>query len=281
MASDPKSPPPTVTHGARPDVKGIRVFTYPKVIFMFPTMIVALICGVGMWTIGDRTTDPTKEVAAAPADAQAHAGGPAAAASAPVAAGHDRFKRPENLFSVLFLGVFAFNLLIMAIDFPRFTIIAVALLIGFVVFFLLWIGAAFDVELMRAVRGLMSAVYVTANAEFYLIISTIMAIVLAIVYATRYLDYWQILPNEILHHHGPMSDLERFPTMNLKFDKEIPDVFEHLMFGAGRLVLHVSDERKAIVLETVLHVARKEDALKKLMSRLEVRVTTDQEVASP
>jgi hypothetical protein len=31
----------------------------------------------------------------------------------------------------------------------------------------------------------------------------------------------------------------------------------------------------------VLHVARKEEALKKLMSRLEVRVTTDQEVASP
>ena len=70
--------------------------------------------------------------------------------------------------------------------------------------------------------------------------------------------------------------------MNLKFDKEIPDVFEHLLFGAGRLVLHVSDvSRKAIVLDTVLHVSRKEEALKKLMSRLEVRVTTDQEVASP
>ncbi len=88
------------------------------------------------------------------------------------------------------------------------------------------------------------------------------------------------LPNEILHHHGPLSDLERYPTLNLKFDKEIPDVFEHLMFGAGRLVLHVADERKAIVLDTVLHVSHKEDALKKLMSRLEVRVTTDQEVAS-
>ena len=78
-----------------------------------------------------------------------------------------------------------------------------------------------------------------------------------------------------------MSDLERYPTLNLKFDKEIPDVFEHLMFGAGRLVLHVSDERKAIVLDTVLHVSSKEEALKKLMSRLEVRVTTDQEVGNP
>ena len=120
-----------------------------------------------------------------------------------------------------------------------------------------------------------------ANAEFYFLMSLIFLAIYGIVFLTRYLDYWEIMPNEILHHHGPLSDLERYPTLNLKFDKEIPDVFEHLMFGAGRLVLHVADERKAIVLDTVLHVSHKEDALKKLMSRLEVRVTTDQEVASP
>ena len=87
------------------------------------------------------------------------------------------------------------------------------------------------------------------------------------------------LPNEILHHHGPLSDLERYPTLNLKFDKEIPDVFEYAMLHAGRLVLHVSDERKSIVLDNVLFINSKEEGLKKLMSRLEVRVTTDQEVA--
>ncbi|MCA1685089.1 MAG: hypothetical protein LC745_03725 [Planctomycetia bacterium] len=277
MASDPKSNPPLVTHGTRTDVKGIRVFTYPKVIFMFPTMIVALICAVGMKMIGDQTVDPAKAAASAAADPGVGAGGSPAADAA--TARHDRFKTPQNLFGVLFLGVFAFNLLIMAIDFPRFTIIAVALLVGFVVFFCLWIGAAFDVELMRAVRGLMGSIYVTANAGFYLFIAVIMGVVLAIVYATRYLDYWQILPNEILHHHGPMSDLERFPTMNLKFDKEIPDVLEFAFLGAGRLVLHVTEERKAIVLDNVLFINSVEASLKNLMSRMEVRVTTDQEVA--
>ncbi len=277
MAMDPKSTPPPGTHTARADVKGIRVFTYPKVIFMFPTMIVALICAIGMKAIGDKTVDPTKVVAATPDDPKVHAAD--AATGSPVMAKHDRFKRPENLFAVLFLGVFAFNLLIMAIDFPRFTIVAVGLLVGFLVFFILWIGAAFDVELMRAVRGVMSSIYVIANAEFYFIVSLIMAIVLAIVYATRYLDYYQILPNEILHHHGPMSDLERFPTMNLKFDKEIPDVLEFAFLGAGRLVLHVTEERKAIVLDNVLFINSVEASLKNLMSRMEVRVTTDQEVA--
>jgi hypothetical protein len=106
-----------------------------------------------------------------------------------------------------------------------------------------------------------------------------LGVIFTIIFVTRYLDYWQILPNEILHHHGPLSDLERFPTMNLKFDKEIPDVLEFAMLGAGKLVLHVTDERKAIVLENVLFINSVEAALKNLMSRMEVRVTTDQEVA--
>ena len=65
--------------------------------------------------------------------------------------------------------------------------------------------------------------------------------------------------------------------MNLKFDKEIPDVLECILLGAGRLVLHVPNVSKAIVLDNVLFINRKEEALKRVMSRLEVRVTTDQE----
>jgi len=287
MASDPKSTAssvPAAGNSSRMDVKGIRVFSYPKVIYIFPTMIVAFICGLGMLVIRDRTEDPTKK---APAPAQVKAAestepaattAPASAPAQPVAK-HDRFKTPQNLFGVLFLGVFAFNLLVMALDFPRFTIVAVALLIAFLVFFILWMGAAFDIELMRWVRGLMGAVYVYANAAFYFMIAGVLAIILGIVYATRWLDYWQIMPNEILHHHGPLSDLERFPTMNLKFDKEIPDVLEFAFLGAGRLVLHVTDERKAIVLDNVLFINSVEAALKNLMSRMEVRITTDQEVA--
>jgi len=71
--------------------------------------------------------------------------------------------------------------------------------------------------------------------------------------------------------------------MNLKFDKEIPDVLEWALLGAGRLVLHVPNIPKAIVLDNVLFISQKEKALKNVMSRLEVRVTTDQEAqeASP
>ena len=275
MALDPKSNPPArSSHSTRMDVNGIRIFTYPKVIYIFPTMIVALICGIGMMTVGNRIEDPTKTTYAA--QVKANAG---QATTTPPIAAHERFTSVHNLLGVLFLGVLAFNLLTMALDFPRFTILAVMLLIGFLIFFFLWIGAAFDVKLMRWVHGLMANIYVYANAGFYFMISGVIAVILAVVYGTRYLDYWQIMPNEILHHHGPLSDLERFPTMNLKFDKEIPDVLEFAFLGAGRLVLHVTEERKAIVLDNVLFINSVESSLKNLMSRMEVRITTDQEVA--
>ncbi len=291
MASDPKSVTPA---GSPTPVreKGVRIFTYPKIIFIFPTLIMALICWIGMYMIPDvgsfnSAREKERHEAKLKADATAKAN--SAAKELPAVSGDDRllplksdpvkFKRKENLLGLLFLGVFLFNLIVLAIDFPRFTIFALLLLSTTVLFFMLWLGMYVNVlePLVRIVEG----VYVVANAQFYLMVAVVLMIVYGTIFITRYLDYWEILPNEILHHHGPLSDLERYPTLNLKFDKEIPDVFEHLMFGAGRLVLHVSDERKAIVLDTVLHVSRKEEALKKLMSRLEVRVTTDQEVASP
>ena len=279
MASDPKaaSTPPNSLVKQRDH--GIRIFTYPKLIFIFPTMIVALICGIGMKLVGDKTTDPIKIEKAEVAAKEAK--GEPVTVPAPATLKHERFMTSQNLLGILFLGIFAFNLLIMAIDFPRFTVIAIILMVLLGLFFLLWIAAYFDADLLKPARVLVGGIYVVANSGFYFMVATILAFIFAVIYVTRYLDYWEIMPNEILHHHGPLSDLERYPTLNLKFDKEIPDVFEFLFLGAGKLVLHVTEERKAIVLDNVLFINAKEEGLKRMMSRLEVRVTTDQEVAEP
>jgi hypothetical protein len=282
MSSDPKATtPPSVPPPKQRD-HGIRIFTYPKLIFIFPTFVAALICGIGMKLSGDQTTDPLRPAVAGAAEhPHRDADAPGAEAKATTMQKHQRFMTPTNLFGVLFLGILSFNLLIMAIDFPRFTVVAIFLVILLGLFVLLWIGAYWDFDLMDPAKIIFGNVYVIANAGFYFMFAGILAVIFAIIYITRFLDYWEIMPNEILHHHGPLSDLERYPTLNLKFDKEIPDVFEFLFLGAGRLVLHVTEERKAIVLDNVLFINRKEEGLKRLMSRLEVRVTTDQEVAEP
>ncbi len=285
MNSDPKAAAPApspLTNTPRglkvQDVKGIRIFSYPKVIFLFPTLVVALLCWAGMLMIGDSTVKQRHAENTVKATTGTAPTGAAPAVPEP-ATKHDRFKTPENLLGVLFLGVLGFNLLMMALDFPRFTVVAIGFLIGFAVFFVLWLGAYFDYELMRAVRQLMASIYVFANAEFYFLVAVMLTVIFAIVYITRWLDYWQILPNEILHHHGPLSDLEQFKTSNLKFDKEIPDVLEYMLLGSGRLVLHIPDEKKAIVLDNVLFINSVERSLKNIMSRMEVRITTDQEAS--
>jgi hypothetical protein len=262
--------------------KGIRFFTWPKVIYIFPSAIVALICAIGMWTLKNETHDPTKPMPGATQAAPATTTAATETTTAETGQGpmskRERFSTPQNLLGVLFLAIFAFNLMVMALDFPRFELVGLILLVLFGLFFVLWLGAFFNLDLMRPIDALFASIYATANAGFYSMYFLIVFFVLVIVYITRWLDYWEVLPNEILHHHGPLSDLERFPTMNLKFDKEIPDVLEYALLGAGRLVLHVPNIEKSLVLDNVLFINSKEETLKKLMSRLEVRVTTDQEV---
>lgn len=309
MATDPSQPkpapdpevgvqPPTPTPAKQPTarqakedaVHGVRIFCFPKIIFIWPTFIAALICGIGMLAVRNNTADPKKVASvgfqktveprtdAATPGAQAEAGSPQDEALQ-VFAIPRRFNSPQNLFALFFLGVFAFNMIVMSLDFPRFTLLGGILLVIALLSFLGWLSAAFGLPIIQPLLRVLEGIFVVANAQFYLMIALIIALAFGVIWVTRWLDYWEVRPNELLHHHGPLSDLGRYPTMNLKFDKEIPDVLEYLILGAGRLVIHVPSENRAFVLDSVLWIDDKERRLKSLMSRMEVRVTTDQEAA--
>lgn len=278
MSMDAKPSVPTTTEPTpKHREQGIRIFMWPKVIFLYPTAIVALLCALGMTLIGDRVHDPARPLDQAVDQRQLQADSSTVQDSAATLDKLDRFWTPQNLLGLFFLAMLAFNLLTMGLDLPRFSIVAVLFAILFLVFFLLWLGSYFQLDLMRPIHALMQHIYAVANRGFYMMVFVTLMLVFFIIWLTRWLDYWEILPNEILHHHGPLSDLERYPTMNLKFDKEIPDVLEYVLLGAGRLVLHIPNVSKAQVLDNVLFINRKEEALKRVMSRLEVRVTTEQE----
>ena len=96
-----------------------------------------------------------------------------------------------------------------------------------------------------------------------------------VVMISRRFDYWEVRGNELLHHHGLLSDLERFSAPNLRIDKEINDVFEYMLLRSGRLILHPSQERRAIVLDNVFFINDKEEKITKMLGALQVRVRTD------
>lgn len=288
MATDPRKPapaPPSRSAADELDIhRGVRIFSYPKIVFMYPTMIAAFVCALIMLTIPDRELNVKPGLPAVPAksgrtSAQAQADAQAQAAKDPTLQSAALEGRPsravtiQNVAGLLFLGIFAFNLVVMSLDFPRFTIFAGLLVAAVAVFFLLWLSTFFS--LIPPVMRFLEHLYAVANVQFYFLIGMILLVCYIAVYLTRFLDYWVILPNEILHNHGPFSDLERFPTFNLKFDKEIPDILEYAMLGSGRLVLHVANERRSIYLENVPWISHKEAELKRMMSSMEVRVSDD------
>ena len=90
---------------------------------------------------------------------------------------------------------------------------------------------------------------------------------------TRF-SYWEIQPNEILHHHGFLGDVHRYPTRGLRMKKEITDVLEYILLRAGTLVLDPQGEERPIVLENVIGLNKVEDKIHRLLGTLKVRLDT-------
>ena len=99
-----------------------------------------------------------------------------------------------------------------------------------------------------------------------------MTFIYIFVYIMARFDYWEVRPNELLHHHGVLSDLERFSAPHLRIDKEINDIFEYLLLRSGRLILQPSGEKRAIILDNVFFISSKEKRITKLLGALQVQV---------
>jgi hypothetical protein len=269
MAADPKvQDRPALP----PEIDSVKIFSYPKIIFIWPTMVFALLCGIGMLIVGNEEPVPDPPVApeVALAEGEVVAEGEAVAEAEVPPDKLRRFSSWQNIIGVIFLIVFAVNMMVMSLDFPRFTLIAVILFVLMMAFLLLYLASQ-GIDFLSPLTALSKHLYFTANAAFYFAIAAMLAVMFSVIWATRRLDYWEVRANEVLHHHGPLSDLERYPTLQLKFAKEIPDILEFLLgLGAGRLVMNFNINERQVVLDHVLFINAKEEQLKRLMNRLRV-----------
>ena len=238
--STPKTPP--VAAGKSDETKdSILLFQYPKIIFLYPAYFVAIASGIWTWL---ERADITS-------------------------AGH-------QIASWTFLITLSLNLVVLSFDFPRTTSIT---LFFFVVVVILGLSltSVYVPNLFPRLSSILVAIKPTANHSFFFLFAGVMTVIYFGVWIHCRFDYWEVRSNELLHHHGFMSDLERFPAPQLKIDKEVNDIFEYILLGAGRLILHPSNERRAIVLENVVRIGRKEKAITKLLGAMQVRVRTDDE----
>ncbi len=212
---------------------------FPSFIFLYPTFAVSLVAAVVLWWNERSEVGPDDSLAVG--------------------------------LTAVFLGVLAVNLIVLVFDFPR----ATSLIIFFLISTLglgVWLTFTFNPELLPRLRDLLGTVRPAANATFFICFSLIMAVLYVLILISVQFNYWELRANELLHHHGILSDLKRYPAPNLRVDKEIKDVFEYFLLKSGRLVLHPSTEKRAIVLDNILFVSRKEKELTRLLASIKVQV---------
>lgn len=215
--------------------KSIYLVAYPKVVLLYPTFLAAIAAGIYMGVTGGQ-----------------NAGG-------------------AEITGLIFLGIFALNLAVLSFDFPRTVSLTLFFLIFGVVMGLILFFRSYP-NALPAVTDVLRELRPIANATFYWTIASILAVIYMLVFISRRFDYWEVRPNELLHHTGLLSDLKRYSAPNLRIDKEINDVFEYILLRSGTLILHPSQERRAIVLENVPNISRKEAQLTQMLGALQVQV---------
>ena len=216
----------------------VLLVPYPKIIFMYPILIASFVAAIILSFMHD-PLDPNSTL--------------------------------NGAVSIVFLVLLGVNLVILAFDFPRTTSLAlfffaVALVLGGLLLF------TFQPQIVPWMNHFLKRFRPLANPHFYWGFGGLLGVILLLVLFVARFDYWEVRPNELLHHHGFLSNLERCAAPNLRIDEEITDVFEYLLLRSGRLILQDSNEHRAIVLDNVPFIRAKEEKITRMLGALQVEV---------
>lgn len=176
----------------------------------------------------------------------------------------------QDFWGGLFIIVFGVNLLVLTFDFPRATSLTVLVVAVAVVLGLLLLNQRFDI--IPPIKRFFASREIHASREFYFFMFLVdMALFIGMYVVTRF-DYWEMTANELIHHHGLLGDVERISTAGLKLNKEISDVFEYMLAGAGRMIILVPSSPRPIILENVLTIAAIERRANQILNARTVRI---------
>ncbi|RLS57769.1 MAG: hypothetical protein DWH91_03705 [Planctomycetota bacterium] len=289
------SPVPTPAPVKDRSPRGVILVSYPKVVFLYPSVIVALIAGLYMKIWGNLALEKAGAAhmaAISAAEVPAEATPPAteepvptapvtATSDAPVEAAPDdaasapsqaiQHPRGPIMMGAIFLVVLLVNVVVISFDFPRTTSVTLAAIAAAILLGVLLLSKYYE-NLIPFVSDLLAMLKPEANAMFYYCYAFGMLMIYGCVKINAKFDYWELRHNELLHHHGFMSDLERHPTAALKVNKEIKDIFEYMLLKSGRMILQAGGNQRPIVLENVFFIDKKEQQITSLLGTVQVQI---------
>jgi hypothetical protein len=213
----------------------VRIRSWPKMVFLWPTAVVCLILGcLSVW-LGEAEWGGT--------------------------------------LGWFFVGTLGFNLLVLTFDFPRATSLTLVAVIALVIVGAILLNQQY--EFISPLSNFLEARDITASTELYFSLFTIMAILYIGMFMVTRFDYWVLTSNELIHHRGLLGDVERFSTAGLRLNKEISDVFEYILAGAGTVVFNIPGRPRPIVLENVPWIGWVERTSDLVLNARTVRVARD------
>lgn len=169
---------------------------------------------------------------------------------------------------IIWAVIFFSNFTVTALDFPSYRVLILILGVVIIVLLALFLGL---IPTLKQLGIIGQNFRIGLPAEFYMIMTIILGLILGIVVLSTRFDYYRIERNEVIHKTGFFStSLERYPVRGLRVKKEIPDLFEYFLFKAGTITLIFAKNDKIIHLNTVLNVKKKAERIDFLLSSLHV-----------
>jgi hypothetical protein len=232
MSEETAAPSPSTV----PERTTVIVRPYPKVVYLYLTWFASLICGVLQPTIESGRTLTSETMG------------------------------ESGLIGRIWLVIFVFNILVISFEFSRIRSVAIIFALLAVIF------AGIQFGFLASIGDFLRTLPLLMNKTFYLVMTGIFSIIYLLVFINTRFNYWEIQPNEILHHHGFLGDVHRYPTRGLRMHKEITDVMEYVLLRAGTLVMIPTGVDRPIVLENVISLNKVEDKIQRLLGTMKVRL---------
>ena len=173
---------------------------------------------------------------------------------------------PAAHVGTIWMGIFALNLIVISFDFTEVTSIAVMALLLVVVFAGLYFG------FLGFLGSFVQNLDIQMNSGFYFTVFGLFTVIYGVVFVKSRFEYWEFRNNEVLHRTGIFGQIKRYSTEDLRWFKEIPDVFERILLGSGRMVLTTPREPAPIVIEHVIGIGGIDERIASILGTKNVTI---------
>jgi hypothetical protein len=149
-----------------------------------------------------------------------------------------------------FVGMLTLNFVVLAHDFDQKQFV-ILILVLVVLGLLAWIVNLYGFTFLKNALHWIFGFKPVLSTDVYLLVGGVLIVMCALGLLSPRFNYWKLEQNEFIHYLQPVGRDRSIARAQCSVYKEIPDIFEYLLFfGGGSLVIRRNDQ----VVATIPHI---------------------------